>query len=161
MFHTEQRSQAARETFQKFPEINIVAELRVENPEEAANKTESLLIAHPDLDGIWTVWDGAGMAAAGVIKNMGRRTLITTVDLSRDSAYSIASGGHLIGTGAQHPYDQGMAEALIGLAKLAGKTPPAYVLVPGEKVTRKSIVRSWKRVFRTELPPAVRKALDK
>lgn len=161
MFHTEQRSQAARETFGKYPEIKIIAELKVENPEEAANKTESLLIAHPDLDGMWTVWDGAGMAAAGVINNMGKKTLVTTVDLSRDSAYSIASGGHLIGTGAQHPYDQGIAETLIGLAKLFGKTPPSYVLVPGEKVTRKSIVRSWKRVFRTDIPLEIKSALEK
>ena len=67
MFHTEQRSQAARATLQKFSGIKIIAEERVENPEEAANKTESLLVANPNLDGIWAVWDGAGMAAAAVI----------------------------------------------------------------------------------------------
>lgn len=159
MFHTEQRSQAARETLKKYPDIQIIAEQSVENPEEAANKTESLLIANPDLAGIWAVWDGAGMAAAGVIKNMGRKTAVTTVDLSRDSAYSIASGGLLIGTGTQHPYDQGVAETLVGLAALLGKPTPPYVLVPGEKVTRKSMERSWKRVFKTELPKELKEAL--
>jgi len=159
MFHTEQRSQAARDTFKKYPDIQIVAEQSVENPEEAANKTESLLIANPDLAGIWAVWEGAGMAAAGVIKNMGRKTVVTTVDLSRDSAYSIASGGLLIGTGTQHPYDQGVAETLMGLAAILGKPTPAYVLVPGEKVTRKSMVRSWQRVFKTELPKELKDAL--
>ena len=161
MFHTEQRSQAARETLKKYPEIEIVAEQSVENPEESANRTESLLIAHPDLDGIWTVWDGCGMAAAGAIKNMGKKTVVATVDLSRDSAYAIASGGSLIGTGAQHPYDQGVAETLIGLAALVGKTPPPYVLIPGEKVTRKSMMRSWSRVFRTKMPKEIKKALGK
>ncbi len=159
MFHTEQRSQAARETLKKYPGIEVIAEQSVENPEEAANKTESLLIANPDLAGIWAVWDGAGMAAAGVIKNMGRKTAVTTVDLSRDSAYSIASGGLLIGTGTQHPYDQGVAETLIGLAAVLGKPTPPYVLVPGEKVTRKSMERSWKRVFKTELPKELKDAL--
>ena len=159
MFHTEQRSQAARETLKKYPDIQIIAEQSVENPEEAANKTESILIANPDLAGIWAVWDGAGMAAAGVIKNIGRKTVVTTVDLSRDSAYSIASGGLLIGTGTQHPYDQGVAETLIGLAAILGKPTPAYVLVPGEKVTRKSMERSWQRVFKTELPKELKDAL--
>ncbi len=159
MFHTEQRSQAARDTFKKYPDIQIAAEQSVENPEEAANKTESILIANPDLAGIWAVWDGAGMAAASVIKNLGRKTVVTTVDLSRDSAYSIASGGLLIGTGTQHPYDQGVAETLIGLAAILGKPTPAYVLVPGEKVTRKSIERSWHRVFKTELPKEIKNAL--
>ena len=161
MFHTEQRSQAARETLKKYSGIQIVAEESVENPEEAANKTESLLIAHPDIDGIWAVWDGAGMAAAAVIKNMGRKTVVTTVDLSRDSAYSIASGGLLIGTGTQHPYDQGVAETMVGLAALLGKTLPPYILVPGEKVTRKSMQRSWYRVFRDEIPLEIKKALEK
>jgi len=161
MFHTEQRSQAARETLGKYPDIEIIAEQRVENPEEAANRAESMLIANPDLDGIWAVWDGAGMAAAGAIKNMGRKTVVTTVDLSRDSAYSIASGGLLIGTGTQHPYDQGVAETLIGLARLIGKETPAYVLVPGEKVTRKSMTRSWQRVFKTKMPPEIEKVLNK
>jgi ribose transport system substrate-binding protein len=159
MFHTEQRSQAARETLKKYPGIQIIEEQSVENPEEAANKTESMLIAHPDLDGIWAVWDGAGTAAAGAIKNMGRKTVVTTVDLSRDSAYSIASGGLLLGTGTQHPYDQGVAETLIGLAAVLGKPTPPYVLVPGEKVTRKSMERSWKRVFKTELPDELKNAL--
>ena len=160
MFHTAQRSQAARETFAKYPGIKIVAQQDVENPEEAASKTESLLIAHPELDGIWAVWDGAGMAAAAVIKNMSRATKVTTVDLSKDSAYSIASGGALIGTGAQHPYDQGIAETMIGLAALLGKPTPPYVLVPGEKVTRKSMPRSWYRVFRASMPKEIKDALQ-
>ena len=160
MFHTDQRSQAARETLKKYPGIEIVAEQSIENPEEAASKAESLLIANPDLDGLWTVWDGPGMAAAGVINNLGKKTVVTTVDLSSDSAYSIASGGLLIGTGAQHPYDQGVAETLIGLAALVGKTPPPYVLIPGEKVTRKSMKRSWYRVFRREMPKEIKAALE-
>jgi len=161
MFHTQQRSQAARETLEKYPGLELVAQQSVENPEEAADKTESLLIAYPELDGIWAVWDGAGTAAAGVIKNMARKTIVSTVDLSCDSAYSIASGGPLIGTGAQHPYDQGVAETLIGLAALSGKPTPPYVLVPGEKVTRKSLERSWRRVFKTAMRPEIRNALNK
>ena len=159
MFHTEQRSQAARETLKQYPGIQIVAEQDVETPEEAADITENLLIAHPDLDGIWTVWDGAGMAAAAVIENMGRDVVVTSVDLSLDSTYSIASGGAFIGTGAQHPYDQGIAEAMIGLVALAGKTPPPYILVPGEKVTRGSMERSWYRVFRDHMPEEISNAL--
>jgi ribose transport system substrate-binding protein len=159
-FHVRERTRGARETFAKYPDITIVAEIDVENPEEAANKTESLLIAHPELDGLWTVWDGAGMAAAGVIQNLGKQVAVTTVDLSYDSAYSIASGGLLIGTGAQHPYDQGVAEALLGIAALAGKETPPYVLIPGEKVTQKSMKRSWYRVFRSDMPKELKQALE-
>jgi ribose transport system substrate-binding protein len=161
MFHTDQRSQAARETFAKYPGIKIVAEQSVLTPEEAATVAESMLTANPDLNGMWTVWDGAGMAAASAIKNLGKKVYITTVDLSFDSAYSIASGGLLIGTGAQHPYDQGVAEAMIALAGLLGKATPPYILVPGEKVTKKSMIRSWNRVFREVMPKQIEDALKK
>ncbi len=161
MFHTDERSRAARDAFAKYPEIEIVAQEKTGSAEEAAAKTESLLVAHPDLDGLWTIWDGPGMAAAAVIENLGRKTVVTTVDLSHDSAYSIATGGALIGTGSQHPYDQGIAEALIGLAALLKKPTPAYVNVPAERVTRESMKRSWYRAFRKPMPPEIRAALEK
>lgn len=158
-FHTEQRTQGALDVFAKHPGIEVVVNQAAADANEAATVTENILIAHPDLDGMWTFWDAIGMASAGVITNLGKKVMVTSVDLSEDSAYSIATGGALVGIGAQHPYDQGMAEALIGVAALAGKTPPSYVLVPGEKVTRKSMERSWNRVFRRELPAVFRKAL--
>ncbi len=160
MFHTDERSRAAREAFAKYPGIEIVAQEKTGSAEEAAAKTESLLVAHPELDGLWTVWDGPGMAAAAAIENLGRDVAVTTVDLSRDSAYSIATGGALIGTGGQHPYDQGIAEAMIGLAALLEKPTPAYVNVPAEKVTRGSMMRSWYRAFRSPMPPEIRAALE-
>ena len=61
----------------------------------------------------------------------------------------------------QHPYDQGIAETLIGILALADKTPPAYVVVPIEKVTPKSIERSYKRVFRRNPPAPLQKEIDR
>ena len=160
MFHTEQRSEAARDTFKAAPGIEIVAQQDVENGEEASSVTENLLVSHPDLDGIWAVWDGAGIPAARIAENLNKDVKVTTVDLSVDSAKLIAQDKALVGTGTQHPYDQGMAEALIGLAALVGKEPPAYVLVPGEKVTKGSLNRSWFRVFRREMPKEIKDYLD-
>ncbi len=161
MFHTDERSRGGRDVFAKYPDIEIVAQEKTGSAEEAAAKTESLLVAHPDLDGLWTIWDGPGMAAAAIIENLGRKTVVTTVDLSHDSAYSIATGGALIGTGGQHPYDQGIAEALIGLAALLKKPTPAYVNVPAERITRETMKRSWYRSFRSPMPPEIRAALEK
>lgn len=158
-FHTEQRAQGAKDVFDNTPGIEIVTTQQTFDANEAATVTEGILIAHPDLDGIWTFWDAIGIASVGIIDNLGKNVKVTSVDLSEDSAYSIASGGAMVGLGAQHPYDQGMAEALLGIVALAGKTPPPYVLVPGEKVTRKSMERSWKRVFRTDIPGAIKDAL--
>ena len=160
LFHTDQRTQAAVDVFNSYPGITIVATQGVSGAESAATATESLLISHPEIDGIWTVWDVPGMAAVGVIENLNKDIKVVSVDLSEDTAYSIASGGAMLATGAQHPYDQGVAEALIGVASLAGKETPPYVLVPGEKVTRESMAASWKRVFKTDLPADIAEALN-
>ena len=159
LFHTDARSQGARDVFAQYPDIEIVAEQGVDGAEMAATTTESLLTAHPDIKAIWTVWDAPGMGAVGVIENMGKDVKVATVDLSEDTAYSIASGGAMLATGAQHPYDQGIAEAMIGVAALAGIETPAYVVVPGEIVTKESLKDSWGRVFKTPLPDDIAKLL--
>jgi ribose transport system substrate-binding protein len=153
LFHTDQRSAGAREVFAKYPDIEIVAEQQSDSAESAATITESILIAHPDLVGMWVFWDGPGMGAVGAIEQMGKDVKVTTVDLSEDTAYSIASGGAMLAAGAQHPYDQGVAEAILGVAGLAGvKDIPPYVVVPGEIVTKESMAKSWERVFKIPVP---------
>jgi len=160
LFHTDQRTDAAIDVFNAAPGIEIIATQSVSGAEDAATVVENILVANPDIDGIWTVWDAPGMAAVGVIENLGKDVKVATVDLSEDTAYSIASGGAMLATGAQHPYDQGVAEALIGVAALAGKETPPYVLVPGEKVTKESMRASWKRVFKTDPPKGISDLLD-
>jgi drug/metabolite transporter (DMT)-like permease len=44
--------------------------------------------------------------------------VVTTVDLSKESALIIAQDGNLKGTGTQHPYDQGVAEGMLALYAL-------------------------------------------
>jgi len=153
LFHTNQRSDGAREIFDKYPNIKIVAEQQSDSAETGATITESILIAHPNLAGMWVFWDGPGMGAVGAIEQMGKNVKVTTVDLSEDTAYSIASGGAMLAAAAQHPYDQGVAEAILGVAALAGvENIPPYVVVPGEIVTKDSMAKSWERVFKTPVP---------
>lgn len=155
LFHTDARTKGAHDVFAQYPDIKIVAEQGVDGAEMAATATESILTANPNIKGIWTVWDAPGMGAVGVIENMGKDVKVVTVDLSEDTAFSIASGGAMLASGAQHPYDQGVAEAMIGVAALAGIATPSYVIVPGEIVTKASMAESWKRVFKTAIPDKI------
>jgi len=155
LFHTDARTKGAHDVFAQYPDIKIVAEQGVDGAEMAATATESILTANPNIKGMWTVWDAPGMGAVGVIENMGKDVKVVTVDLSEDTAFSIASGGAMLASGAQHPYDQGVAEAMIGVAALAGIATPSYVIVPGEIVTKASMTESWKRVFKTAIPDKI------
>ena len=139
VFQTEQRREGALDTFKnKYPDMEIVFDQDVPSVEESATVCENLLTKDPEIKGFWTAWDGMGTACVQTVVSMGHDdAVVTTVDLSRNSGLWIAKGSPLKATGAQHPYDQGVAEAMIALYGLAGKEPPTYVVVPGRRVTQR------------------------
>jgi ribose transport system substrate-binding protein len=148
VFQTEQRRLGALDTFKKFKDIQLVFDEDVNSVDEARAVCENLMTKNPDTNAFWTAWDGLGTACTQAVIGMGRNdVVVTSVDLSRNSGLQIAKGSPFKGTAAQHPYDQGVAEAMIALYGFAGKQPPAYVVVPGRTVTRDNIVCSMEAVF--------------
>jgi len=152
MFTCDQRSRAAREALSRYPDIEVVAEEYFEGSYEVERITRSLLREHKGLDGLWVVWDTPALEAAREIKRQDRSVPVATVDLGADVARSIAHGGVIFATGAQHPYEQGLAAGITAVVALAGKEPPAYVAIPGERVTKPSLSRALRRVFRNRVP---------
>jgi ribose transport system substrate-binding protein len=89
-------------------------------------------------------------------RTAGREDLvITTIDLGTNVGLEIAKGGLIRGLGAQFPYDQGVAEAILAGYSLLGKETPAYVAVPSLKVTNDNILDSWKTVYQTDAPQII------
>jgi ribose transport system substrate-binding protein len=161
MFHVDQRYYGIMATLKQYPDIKVVDVQKPIDTEKAATVTENWLIAYPNLKGIVSIVDFTAMGAVGVITQSGKDIKVTGVDLSEDSAYAIATGSPLIGVASQHPYDQGIAEALVGVLTLAGKKTPPYIVVPIEKVTKKSVARAYARVFRKSPPDKLKDAFDK
>lgn len=159
--HMDMRERAAKETFAKYPNIEVVADQRVGSNEEGAPVAESIMIAHPDVKAIWVGWDGPAMTAAAALKNLGKDVFVASPDLGRDAAFSIASRGHFIGAGAQHPWDQGVAAALLGMAALVEKQTPQYVIVPGRKVVRENLADAWDAIYHSPMPKPIADALKK
>ena len=148
VFQTEQRRDGALAAFANYPDIEIVFDDDVNSVEEGATICENLLTKDPDIKGIWTAFDGPGAACAQAVMGMGRDdVIVSSIDLSQDSGLLIARDTVFKGTGAQHPYDQGVAEAMIALYALVGKESPTYVAIPGRKVMRDNIVCSMEAVF--------------
>jgi ribose transport system substrate-binding protein len=157
VFQTEERWRGALNTLKvKYPDIQVVYNDNVNVVAEAADTCENLLTKDPDIKGFWTPWDGVGTACAAAVKNMGKKdVVVTTIDLSKDSGLLIAQGSNLQATGAQHPYDQGMANGMLAAYALLGKQAPPYVVIPGRKVTRDNIVCSMAAVFHEPAPKEV------
>ncbi|RAK18257.1 monosaccharide ABC transporter substrate-binding protein (CUT2 family) [Anoxybacillus vitaminiphilus] len=159
-FVTKQRTEAFEKTIkEKYPDIKIVARGGITAPSDGEKVASGMLTKHPDLDGIFVVWDVPAEGALAAARTAGRDDLvITTIDLGTNVALEIASGGIVKGLGAQLPYDQGIAEAILAGYALLGKQAPAYVAVPSLKVTEENVLDAWKLVYHKDAPESIQNA---
>ncbi|AMX82225.1 sugar ABC transporter substrate-binding protein [Geobacillus subterraneus] len=159
-FVTKQRTEAFEKTIkEKYPDIKIVARGGITAPNDGEKVASGMLTKHPDLDGIFVVWDVPAEGALAAARTAGRDDLvITTIDLGTNVALEIASGGIVKGLGAQLPYDQGIAEAILAGYALLGKQAPAYVAVPALKVTEENVLDAWKLVYHKDAPESIQNA---
>jgi ribose transport system substrate-binding protein len=159
-FVTKQRTDAFEKTMkEKYPEIEIVARGGISGPNDGLKVASAMLTKHSDLDGIFGVWDVPSEGILAAARQVGREDLvITTIDLGTNVGLNIAQGGLIKGLGAQLPYDQGVAEAILAGYALLGKETPSYVAVPALKVTQENILDAWKMVYNAEAPEEIQEA---
>lgn len=162
-FVTNQRAEAFEKTIkEKYPDIEIVVKSGFEEPYEAETIASAMLTRYPKLDGVWANWDIPAEGVLAAARASGRNDLVvTTIDLGLNVAINIAQEGMIKGLGAQLPYDQGVAEAILaGYALLGKEVPSSYYAVPPLKVTRDNLLDSWKLVYHEE-PPEILKQFYK
>jgi ribose transport system substrate-binding protein len=157
-FVTRQRYDGFKQTIQSdYPEIQIVEEQGIAGPDfagDAQGVANAMLAKHPDLGGIWAVWDVPAEGVMAAARASGRGDLrIATEDLGKNVAIAMAKGELVVGLGAQRPFDQGVTEARLGaLAVLGEKTPP-YVALSALPVQHVNVLDAWKQVYHEDAPP--------
>ncbi|MCJ7990072.1 hypothetical protein MUB15_13420 [Priestia sp. OVS21] len=70
-------------------------------------------------------------------------------------ALEIAQDGPIKGLGAQLPYQQGVAEAILAGYALLGKQAPPYVAVPSLKVMKENVIDAWQLVYNEDAPDII------
>ena len=109
---------------------------------------------HPDLTGIWAVWDVPAEGVMAAARASGRGDLkIATEDLGKNVAIAMAKNDLVVGLGAQVPFDQGVTEAKLGAGASIGKKAPPYVALERWPVTHDNVLDAWKQVYHED-PPA-------
>lgn len=127
----------------------------------AAGETAlALQAAHPDLAGLFVVWDTPAQEALAALARRGWRAPVTTVDLGRDAALGLARGGPVVGVAAQQPHAQAMAAAQTAVIAMLGQLVPEWVALPGLAVTRANVLEGFQIVWRSPAPRAVVAGLD-
>lgn len=160
-FVTNQRDEAFEKTIkEKFPDIEIVERAGFDDENKGAEVGDALLTKYPDLNGVYASWDIPAEGVVSAAKAAGRSDLVvTTIDLGNNVAKLIAGGDIIAGLGAQLPYDQGVAEAILVGYALLGKDAPPYVAVPALKVTKDNILDAYKTVYHTDAPQEIQEAV--
>lgn len=163
-FVTKQRYEAVKATLGKYyPNIKIVEEQGIGGPDFSgdANKAASaMLTTHPDINGIWAVWDVPAEGVIAAARETGANNLvITTCDLGQNVAINMAQRSYVKGLGAQRPFDQGTTEAKLAAYGLLGKTAPAYVALPALPVERSNLLDAWRAVYHSAPTADIMKAM--
>ncbi len=162
-FVTNQRDEAFEKTItEKYPDIEIVEKAGFDDENKGAEIADALLTKHPDLNGIYACWDIPAEGVVSAARAAGRNDLVvTTIDLGNNVAKMIAGNDIVAGLGAQLPYDQGVAEAiLVGYALLEKEAPP-YIAVPALAVTHDNVLEAYKTVYHTDAPQEIQDAYKK
>jgi ribose transport system substrate-binding protein len=164
-FVTKQRYQGFTDTIKKFPKIKIVATTGIAGPDfagQAQVAASAMLTKHPDLAGIWGVWDVPAEGIMAAARAAGNQNLkIATEDLGTNVAIALAKNKLVVGLGAQRPFDQGVTEARLGALALLGKSTPAYVAVPALPVDHSNVLKAWQQVYHAAPPASVAGSFQK
>lgn len=165
-FVTKQRYDGFKETITKeYPDIEIVEEKGIGGPDfagDAQAAANAMLSKHPDLAGIWAVWDVPAEGVMAAARAAGRTDLkIATEDLGKNVAIALAKNELIVGLGAQVPFDQGVTEARLGAGALLGKKAPAYIALSALPVDHSNVLEAWKAVYHQDPPKELKDSYKK
>ena len=162
-FVTKQRYEGFKKAISEFPNIKIIEAQGVAGPDfsgDADKVASAMITAHPNIDGIWAVWDVPAEGVISAARSAGKDNLvITTEDLGENVAINMAQGSYVKGLGAQRPYDQGVTEAKLAAYGLLGKKAPDYVALPSLAVTKANLLDAWKAVYHSDAPADVNSSM--
>lgn len=128
---------------------------RFRSLEEVRQVTEELLADHPDLAGLFVVWDTPALGVLELLRARNQPMPLTTVDLGREAAIELATGRIIVGIAAQQPYKQGVAVAQAVILSLLKRPVPSWVALPGISVTPEIVVESYQRVWSAAAPSEI------
>ena len=126
---------------------------------DAGLRAADLQAAHPRLAGLFVVWDTPAIEAARALEAQGHRIPIATVDLGREVATSLATGGPVVAVAAQQPNLQGESVAHATVMAMLGRPTPDWIALPGLAVTRANLLERFQTVWRNPAPREVLTAL--
>ncbi len=136
------------------PDVAL-SQVKFETPAQSGLAVGAYLDGHPEISGLFVVWDEPAVIAVPEIARRLRRPAMTTVDLGRAVADALLRGDVVKGVAAQRPFEQGHAAALATVAALTGRPVPPWIVLPGLSVTAANAVEAYRMVGGEPASPAL------
>lgn len=158
---TNQRDEAFKETIERnYPDIEIVAEQGIADPNRAEEQASAALLKHPDLDGMYVTFSSPpaeGVLSALRSGNAGDVKLVS-LDLNELLAIDMVRGGPVAALVTDEAYELGRAMARAAAYGLLGKEAPPFIVAPATTVTKENIEEGYEASLDTAPPAAVLEA---
>ncbi len=155
---TNQRDQAFKKTIEaNYPEIEIVAEEGIADPNKAQDQANAVLLKNADLDGIYVTFSqppAEGVLAA--LRNNGNtKTKLVSLDLDEPLALDMARGGNVTALVSDKAYELGQAMARSAAYGLLDKQAPPFIVAPATTVTRDNLAQGYEESLHQAPPKSV------
>lgn len=165
-FVTKQSYIGVKEAIAAFPDVQIAEEKGIVGPDfagETQTAVSAMLTKHPDLAGVWTVWDLPGEGAMAAARAEKRPDLkISTLGLGQPAAIALARNELIVATATVAPYAEAIAEANLGAAAAIGKTNlPGFVATEALPTYHHNVLEAWTYSYGANAPQAVSDAYVK
>jgi ribose transport system substrate-binding protein len=143
------RDKGFLDTLKKYPNLKVVADLPMDDPNKADVVAAALITRHPEVNVIYGPWDSPpseGIVAA--IRASGRNDIkVATMDLGNTGAHEIAHNGIIFHDTAQAVYEGGRTMAIAAAkCKLGGASRasvPKFLIVPTYGVDKTNLNTGW------------------
>jgi len=159
---TNQRDEAFKKTIEaNYPDIKIVAEQGIADPNKAQDQANALLVKNPDLAGIYVTFSqppAEGVLSA--LRNNGNtKTKLVSLDLDEPLALNMAQGGNVAALVSDKAYELGQAMAKAAAYGLLDKEAPPFVVAPATTVTKDNLAEGYQESLNQDPPKSVMEAL--
>lgn len=129
------------------PDVTVKTE-RFASADRAGQVAHTLLDNHPNIAGLFAVWDTPCVEAIKALSTRNPTLPISTVDLGQEVTASLATGGPVIGIASQRPFQQGETVARTAIMTLLDRPCSDWIALPGLMVSRPNVVECYQSVWR-------------
>ena len=155
---TNQRDQAFKKTIEaNYPNIKIVAQQGIADPNKAQDQANGVLAKNPDIDGVYVTFSQP--PAEGVLSalrdNGNTKAKLVSLDLDEPLALDMARGGHVAALVTDKAYELGQAMAKAAAYGILGKKAPPFVVAPATTVTKANLAQGYEESLHAAPPKSV------